>query len=69
MLGYFKDPKATAEAIKDEWFYTGDIGEFVENKFRKITGRKKKFSKHPVANSLVRKFSRTISKNHVLLTR
>ena len=45
MLGYFKDPEATAEAIKDEWFYTGDIGEFVENKFLKITGRKKEIFK------------------------
>jgi len=45
MLGYYKDPEATAEAIKDEWFYTGDIGEFVENKFLKITGRKKEIFK------------------------
>lgn len=45
MLGYYKDPEATAEAIKDEWFYTGDIGELVENKFLKITGRKKEIFK------------------------
>ncbi|MDP2335481.1 MAG: long-chain fatty acid--CoA ligase [Bacteroidota bacterium] len=45
MLGYYKDPEATAEAIKDEWFYTGDMGEMVENKFLKITGRKKEIFK------------------------
>ncbi len=45
MLGYYKDPETTAEAIKDEWFYTGDIGEFVDNKFLKITGRKKEIFK------------------------
>jgi len=45
MLGYYKDPEATAEAIKDEWFYTGDIGELVQNKFLKITGRKKEIFK------------------------
>ncbi len=45
MLGYYKNPEATAEAIKDGWFYSGDIGELVENKFLKITGRKKEIFK------------------------
>lgn len=26
MLGYWKNPKATAETIKDGWLYTGDMG-------------------------------------------
>lgn len=41
-IGYHKDPKLTSEIIdKDGWFHTGDIGKYVDNKFLKITGRKK----------------------------
>jgi long-chain acyl-CoA synthetase len=46
MKGYFKRPDLTAEAIdKDGWFHTGDIGEFVEGRFLKITDRKKEMFK------------------------
>ncbi len=46
MLGYFNRPDATAESIdKDGWFHTGDIGEFVDNRFLKITDRKKEIFK------------------------
>ncbi|WPQ64574.1 long-chain fatty acid--CoA ligase [Chitinophaga sancti] len=44
-IGYYKRPDLTAEAIKDGWFHTGDIGVLVNNKFLKITDRKKELFK------------------------
>lgn len=45
MMGYYKLPEKTDEVIKDGWFHTGDIGEFQEGKFLKITDRKKEIFK------------------------
>ncbi|MEO6903761.1 MAG: long-chain fatty acid--CoA ligase [Bacteroidia bacterium] len=46
MLGYYNRPDATAEVIdKEGWFHTGDIGTFVDNRFLKITDRKKEIFK------------------------
>jgi len=46
MLGYYKNPEETAKAIDAEgWLHTGDVGEWVEGKFIRLTDRLKEIFK------------------------
>ena len=46
MSGYYKEPELTKEVIDQEgYLHTGDMGELVNGKFLKITGRKKELFK------------------------
>ena len=46
MMGYYKRDDLTKEVIdEDGWFHTGDIGEFVNGKYLRLTDRKKEMFK------------------------
>jgi fatty-acyl-CoA synthase len=41
MVGYYREPERTAEALIDGWMHSGDIGQFTDDGYLKIVGRKK----------------------------
>lgn len=62
MKGYWNNPKATAETVKDGWLYTGDMGYMDKDEFLYVLGRFKslligsdgeKYSPEGIEESLV----------------
>jgi long-chain acyl-CoA synthetase len=46
MIGYWKRPEETAEALRNGWFYTGDIGKIDEDGYLYVIDRKKETIKY-----------------------
>ncbi len=73
MIGYYKNEQETAEVFDQQgWFHTGDIGELVDNKFLKITDRKKEIfklsnGKYVAPTSIENKFKESIFINQMFV--
>jgi acyl-CoA synthetase (AMP-forming)/AMP-acid ligase II len=67
MQGYWKNPAATAAALKDGWFYTGDIGTRDDEHFIYIVGRKKEMIVSGGANIYPREVEDAINQHPAVL--
>ncbi|MBA7530070.1 Long-chain-fatty-acid--CoA ligase FadD15 [subsurface metagenome] len=72
MRGYYKNNELTNKAIVNGYLHTGDLGEFVDAKFLKITGRKKEmfktsYGKYIVPQAIENRFLDCPSIDHIMI--
>ena len=66
MTGYYKNPEATAEAVRDGWLHTGDLGYLDEDGFLYFVDRKKDMIKRSGENIASAEVERVLS-SHPLI--
>ncbi|MDE5637975.1 MAG: AMP-binding protein [Alistipes sp.] len=69
MMGYYKNPEATAEAFTaDGWFRTGDLGEFSEDGWLYIKGRLKNMIVGPSGENIYPEEIESVLNSHVCIS-
>ena len=66
--GYYKAPEETAAAFSDGWLVTGDLGEFDEEGFLTITGRKKELIVTSTGKKIAPSLIENMLKEHHLIS-
>ena len=66
--GYYKAPEDTAAAFSDGWLLTGDLGEFDEDGFLKIVGRKKELIVTSTGKKIAPSMIENMLKEHHLIS-
>jgi crotonobetaine/carnitine-CoA ligase len=67
MKGYYKDPEATARAIRDGWLHTGDLGRFDEHGYLYFVGRLKDMIKRAGENVAAAEVEAVLNRHDLVL--